>query len=294
MLGCLRVGSAQTNVHATTQRQKFQIKFAISPTHTILTPGQPVSADPLTPGGWQGSRWSPVSSDWNDTTQKKPHKESEYRTQVCGSQGGPLTIRLTRQSSIRSRSLCWLDRYLQGCHSYGPEAFIGWTGIYKAVTHTDQKSLLAGQEFTRQSLIRSRSLYSMDRYLQGSHPYRPEAFIGWTGIYRAVTHKKQKPLFAGQVFTGQSPIRSRSLYWLDRYLQGSHPYRPEAFIGWTGIYRAVTCKEQKPLFTGQVTCKAVTCKEQKLLFNGQVFTRQSPVRSRSLCSMDRYLQGSHL
>ena len=92
----------------------------------------------------------------------------------------------------------------------------------------------------------------MDRYLQGSHPLGAEAFIGWTGIYRAVTHKEQKPLLAGQVFTGQSPVRSRSLYWLDRYLQGSHPYRPEAFIGWTGIYKAVTCKQQKLLFDRQV------------------------------------------
>ena len=38
----LRDGSAQTT--AVTLRQKLQIKLSISPVHSILTPGQPVSA----------------------------------------------------------------------------------------------------------------------------------------------------------------------------------------------------------------------------------------------------------
>ena len=37
------------------------IKLSISPSHSILTPGQPVpacSADPIMPGTWQGNHWS--------------------------------------------------------------------------------------------------------------------------------------------------------------------------------------------------------------------------------------------
>ena len=40
----LRDGSAQTIIRAATLRQKLQIKLSISPSHSILTPGQPVPA----------------------------------------------------------------------------------------------------------------------------------------------------------------------------------------------------------------------------------------------------------
>ena len=38
----LRDGSAQTIAHAATQRKKSHIKLSISPSHSILTPDQPV------------------------------------------------------------------------------------------------------------------------------------------------------------------------------------------------------------------------------------------------------------
>ena len=38
-----------------TLRQKLQINLSIPPSHSILTPGQPTTTDPLTPGAWQGS-----------------------------------------------------------------------------------------------------------------------------------------------------------------------------------------------------------------------------------------------
>ena len=42
MLVYLRDGSAQSSERAATLRQKLQIKLSISPSHSILTPGQPV------------------------------------------------------------------------------------------------------------------------------------------------------------------------------------------------------------------------------------------------------------
>ena len=55
----LRDGSAQTIARAATLREKLQIKLAVSPSHSTLTPGQPVPAlISITPGVWQGSHWS--------------------------------------------------------------------------------------------------------------------------------------------------------------------------------------------------------------------------------------------
>ena len=42
MLVYLRDGSAKTSLRADTLRQKLQIKFSTSPSHSILTPGRPV------------------------------------------------------------------------------------------------------------------------------------------------------------------------------------------------------------------------------------------------------------
>ena len=42
--------AAQTAVHAATRRQKLKIKLPASPSHSTLPPGQPFSADPITPG----------------------------------------------------------------------------------------------------------------------------------------------------------------------------------------------------------------------------------------------------
>ena len=44
MLVYLGDGSAQTILRAATLREKLQIKLSTSPSHSILTPGQPVPA----------------------------------------------------------------------------------------------------------------------------------------------------------------------------------------------------------------------------------------------------------
>ena len=47
----------------------MQIQLPISPSHSILTPGQPVPA--LTPGAWQGSHWS---ANFKVTGMTRPRK----------------------------------------------------------------------------------------------------------------------------------------------------------------------------------------------------------------------------
>ena len=54
MFQYLRDRSARTTVWAVVLRQTLQVSLSISPSHSILTPGQPVPADPITPGAWQG------------------------------------------------------------------------------------------------------------------------------------------------------------------------------------------------------------------------------------------------
>ena len=44
VLVCLMGGSADTMVCAATLRQTFQIKLSVSPSHSLMTPGQPVPA----------------------------------------------------------------------------------------------------------------------------------------------------------------------------------------------------------------------------------------------------------
>ena len=52
MLVYLRGGSARTIVRAATLSQKLRIQLSISPSHSILTPGQPVLR---TPGAWSAN-----------------------------------------------------------------------------------------------------------------------------------------------------------------------------------------------------------------------------------------------
>ena len=47
VLVCLRDGSAQTSARAVTLRYKMQIQLSTSPSHSILTPGQPVPTPTL-------------------------------------------------------------------------------------------------------------------------------------------------------------------------------------------------------------------------------------------------------
>ena len=56
MLAYLRDESAKTSVCAATLRQKLQIKRSVTHSHSLLTPGQPVSALNLSHdrGAWLG------------------------------------------------------------------------------------------------------------------------------------------------------------------------------------------------------------------------------------------------
>ena len=49
-------GSAETIALAATQRQKLQIKLAISSSHDVDTGLTSPDSDPVTPGAWQGNR----------------------------------------------------------------------------------------------------------------------------------------------------------------------------------------------------------------------------------------------
>ena len=68
MLVFLRDGSVLTTVRAATLIEKLQIKFAISPSHNLPTPGQPVQA----------------------LIRKTPHGESGIEPDVSRSRGGRL------------------------------------------------------------------------------------------------------------------------------------------------------------------------------------------------------------
>ena len=68
----LRDGSAQTILRAATLRQKLQIQLSISPSHSILTPGQPIPALTLkcqAPG--RVATGVPILSHWYDLTLEK-------------------------------------------------------------------------------------------------------------------------------------------------------------------------------------------------------------------------------
>ena len=51
-------GSAQTDVHAATQRRKMQVKHAVSPSQSADTGSTSPCTDPIMPGAWQGSHWT--------------------------------------------------------------------------------------------------------------------------------------------------------------------------------------------------------------------------------------------
>ena len=73
----LRDGSAQTTVRAATLGQKFQIKLAISPSHSILTQGQPVTALTLQRQAAGQPLQYQFLSHWNDSTRKIPGAKRE-------------------------------------------------------------------------------------------------------------------------------------------------------------------------------------------------------------------------
>ena len=87
MLVYLRDGSAQTVVSAAALWWKLQIQLSISPSHNILTPGQPVPALTLQrqmPG--RVATGVPIFKSWYDPTWKNPGIEPR----VCRSRGGRL------------------------------------------------------------------------------------------------------------------------------------------------------------------------------------------------------------
>ena len=87
MLVHLRDGSAQTILRAATLRQKLQIQLSISPSHSILPPGQPV---PVSPGAWQGSY---SSANFYVTGMTRPGKipvQAGFKPRIFRSRGGRL------------------------------------------------------------------------------------------------------------------------------------------------------------------------------------------------------------
>ena len=74
MLVYLRNESGQTCLRTATLRQKLEIKPSTSPSHSILTPGQPAWPDPIRPGSWQGSHWiGNLSHSYNSTRKNLSH-----------------------------------------------------------------------------------------------------------------------------------------------------------------------------------------------------------------------------
>ena len=67
---CISNGSAQTIVRAATLKKTLHIKLAISPCHSILTPGQPVPV-PIPPCAWQVTTGVAVLGHWYDWTWDK-------------------------------------------------------------------------------------------------------------------------------------------------------------------------------------------------------------------------------
>ena len=120
-----RIGSAQTILRAATLRQKLQIERSSSPQsqYTDTGPTSP-SADPITPGAWQGSHWS---ANFEVTGMTRPRKKSRHkRDSNPGSSAletDALTTRPTRRCADRQTdrqtdqllSRWWCYRQVSGC-----------------------------------------------------------------------------------------------------------------------------------------------------------------------------------
>ena len=85
----------------------MQIQLCISPSHSILTPGQPVpSANNITQCAWKGSHWSAnfeVAGMTRPCKKKKKKKKKKRRkrdrTQVCRFLGGHRLVGLVVKTS---------------------------------------------------------------------------------------------------------------------------------------------------------------------------------------------------
>ena len=87
MLVILRNAGAQTTARAATLRQKLQVTLSTSPSHRILTPGQPVPPGRVATGQRIFQR-RVYNSTWKK--KKKNYSESGNRSQVCRSGDGHL------------------------------------------------------------------------------------------------------------------------------------------------------------------------------------------------------------
>ena len=82
-------------LRAATLRYKLQIKLSTSPSHSILTPGQP---DPILPTAWQGCHWSAnFLSHWYDSTLKKSWRKWDSNPGSSTLEADALTTRPTRR-----------------------------------------------------------------------------------------------------------------------------------------------------------------------------------------------------
>ena len=114
----LRDGSAQTILRAaTTETEVADQSFNLTQSqHTDTGPTSP-SADPITPGAWQGSQWSAkcLSHRYDSTPEKSPRK----RGSTPGSsalEADALTTRHTRRSNVSEIPPLWqIIRYVRQC-----------------------------------------------------------------------------------------------------------------------------------------------------------------------------------
>ena len=94
----LRDASAKTTLRAATLRQKLQTKLSISPSHSILTPGQPVPALTLylqAPG--RVATGVPILSHWYDSTPEKSRRKRDSNPGSSALVVDALTTRPTRR-----------------------------------------------------------------------------------------------------------------------------------------------------------------------------------------------------
>ena len=105
MLVYLRDGSAQTIVRAATLRQKLKIKLSTTPSHSNSDTGPTsTSADPITPGAWQGSHGS-ANFEVTGMTQprKNPVAKRDSNPGSSALEAYALTTRPTRRSQRTNR-----------------------------------------------------------------------------------------------------------------------------------------------------------------------------------------------
>ena len=77
-----------------------QTFYLIQSQYTDTGPTGP-SADPKTPGAWQGSHWSPIFlSHWNDSTPKKSRCKRDSNPGPSALEADALTTRPTRRSCL--------------------------------------------------------------------------------------------------------------------------------------------------------------------------------------------------